>query len=303
MHYVIAGSSGLIGTALVERLRKSGHTCTTLVRREERTETESAWDPPGGMIDPDVIASADIVINLAGASIGGKRLQGAYLEKVRSSRTVTTALLSTTLARTRPDGRLIQASAMGYYGTPGDHPLDETAPVGRTVLAGVVDEWESSTDAAVQAGVAVSLVRTSHVLAPWGGLADRLLPLVRLGLLRSMGNGRQWMPWISLVDAARAFEFLSTRDHRGPINLCSPHETTNREVIHALAHAADRPSLIPVPAWIIRTLIGPASHDMLNSQRLVPTALKKLGFEWTHPTIDTAAEYTMEKLAGINPTH
>ena len=292
MRAVVAGASGLIGTALVPALEAAGYDVVRLVRREVRHLGESEWDPEAGTIDADLVKRADLVVNLAGASIGGRRLTKSYAKVVLDSRLETTGLLARTMAATGR-GRLIQASAMGYYGVRGEDELHERSHPGSGTLPEIAIEWEKAANPAVLAGVSVQWLRTGLVIAPTGGLAKRLLPLIRLGLVRSLGSGKQWMSWISLNDAVRAILFLAQSDHVGPVNLVAPLPARNAQLIAALARAAHRPRLFPVPAPILRLVVGPAADDLLGSQKATPGVLTRLGFSWNHPDIDSAAEWVI----------
>ncbi len=292
MRAVIAGSTGLIGTALAPALSDVGYDVVRLVRRPARGDDESRWDPAAGVIDEDLVGGADLVVNLAGASIGARRLTKAYAKVVLDSRLDTTGLIARTMAASGR-GRLIQASAMGYFGVRGDDVLHERSHPGTGTLPDIVVAWEKAANPAVLAGVQVQWLRTGLVLAPTGGLAKRLLPLVKLGLLRSLGSGKQWMSWITLDDVVRAAVFLSRSDHAGPANLVAPQPARNADVIAALAGAAGRPRLFPVPEWALRLAVGPAADDLLGSQKATPGVLTRLGFTWNHPDIDTAARWVI----------
>ena len=287
-----AGSSGLSGTALVPALEAAGYDGVRLVRREVRNLGESEWDPEAGVIDGDVVKRADLVVNLAGASIGARRLTKSYAKVVLESRLETTGLIARTMADAGR-GRLIQASAMGYFGVRGEAELHERSHPGSGTLPEITIAWEKAANPAVLAGVSVQWLRTGLVIAPTGGLAKRLLPLIRLGLVRSLGSGRQWMSWISLDDAVRAIVFLAQSDHVGPVNVVAPMPARNSELIAALARAARRPRLFPVPAPILRLVVGPAADDLLGSQRARAGVLTRLGFRWNHPSIQDAADWVL----------
>ncbi len=292
MRAVVAGSSGLIGTALVPALEASGYEVVRLVRREARDAGESEWQPDKGLIDADLVKRADLVVNLAGASIGARRLTRAYAKVVLDSRLETTGLLARTMAEAGR-GRLIQASAMGYFGVRGEAELHERSHPGSGTLPEITIAWEQAANPAVLRGVSVQWLRTGLVVAPTGGLAKRLLPLIQLGLVRSLGSGKQWMSWISLDDAVRAIVFLAASDHVGPVNVVAPFPARNAELIAALARAAHRPRLFPVPAPILRLVVGPAADDLLGSQRGLPEVLGGLGFRWNHPDIQSAADWVL----------
>jgi uncharacterized protein (TIGR01777 family) len=295
----ITGASGLIGSALSASLRADGHEVLALVRREARAG-ESRWDPAKGVIDAKALLAADAVVNLAGASIGDKRLTNAYKRVVRQSRTDATSLIVTTLVDGKWGGVLMQGSAMGFYGDRGEEVLTERAGAGKTFLSDIVLAWEASAKPAVDAGIRTVFTRTGLVLAPHGGFAERLLPLVRRGLLRRFASGREFHAWITLEGQVRATRFLIESDHAGPANIVAPHATRDRELIRALATAAGKGAAFPVPAWAMKLGAGEAAVDLLTSQNAQPGVLSRLGFEWHHPTIDGAARWVMAG-AGFAP--
>lgn len=294
MRVVIAGSSGLIGTALKKDLHEGGHDVVALVRRPARDAGESQWDPSAGRVDATLLRSADAVVNLAGASIGDKRLTEAYAQVVRSSRVEATTTLATALADGF-DGVLLQGSAMGYYGHRGEERLTERSAAGTTLLAGIVQDWEAAAQPARDAGVRTITVRTGLVLAPHGGFAERLLPLVTRGLLRSLGRGDAWHSWITLEDHIRALRFLLDSSHDGTANAVAPHPARDAALIRALSEAAGRRPGFRVPAFVLEAAVGPAIEDLLSSQNATPGVLSRLGFEWHHPTIEDAARWVMAR--------
>jgi uncharacterized protein (TIGR01777 family) len=287
---VAAGCSGLVGTALVRSLIDDGNDVLLLVRREAHSDNESTWDPVKGTVDRDLVMSADLVINLAGASVGDHRLTRSYAQTVLDSRVSTTRLLSRTLAE-RGGGRLIQASAMGYYGLRGEELLPERSEPGASLLASITIQWEDATSAAVSAGVRVQWLRTGLVLSPNGGIVARLLPLIRFRLLRSFGPGDNFLSWIALPDAVRAIGLLISSGHFGPVNLVTPNPTPSRDLVQALSEAIGRRGIFPVPGKVVRLTIGPAVDDLLGSQRGVPGVLSRLGFTWEYPDIVSAAAW------------
>ncbi|MFW7415793.1 TIGR01777 family oxidoreductase [Demequina sp. SO4-18] len=300
MRVVIAGSSGLIGTALKESLRADGHDVVALVRREARGPQESSWDPASGEVDRDVLASSDVVINLAGASIGAKRLTDSHADLVLQSRLDSTGTLVRALSAASYGGMLLQGSAMGYYGDRGEDHLTERSGPGDTLLASIVTQWEAAAQPAIDAGIRTVVVRTGLVLAPHGGFAERLIPLVKRGLLRSLGKGTAWHSWITLEDHIRALRFLIDSDHEGPANVIAPIAVRDRDLIRAMSNAAGKSPGLPVPAWALRIAIGRAIEDLLSSQLATPGVLKRLDFAWRHPEIAGAAEWVMTE-AGHAP--
>lgn len=297
MRIVAAGCSGLVGTVLVNSLEDDGHDVTRLVRRPSHTHTESTWDPVAGTVDRDLVLSSDLVINLAGASIGDHRLTRSYAQTVLDSRVSTARLLARILAE-RGGGRFIQASAMGYYGPRGDTLLPERTEPGANLLASITVQWEDAASAAVSAGVRVQWLRTGMVLSPNGGIIAHLLPLIRFRLLRGLGPGDNFLSWITLPDAVRAILFLISSGHFGPVNLIAPQPTPSRVFIQALTEAMGKKGVFPIPGPILRLAMGPAVDDLLGSQRGVPGVLNRLGFEWQHPGIEEASKWVIEEARG-----
>ncbi|MFD7308434.1 TIGR01777 family oxidoreductase [Promicromonospora sp. NPDC059942] len=316
MDVVVAGSHGLIGSALVADLVARGHGVRRLVRRgsESSGVAESSgaaqssgaaetagpsdvrhvpWDPRTGELDPAAVDGADAVVNLAGAGIGDHRWTPAYKQKLLGSRTTTTSLLARTIARLDDPPVLVNASAVGAYGDRGDEVLTEASERGDDFLAGLVKAWESATAPAADAGARVVWLRSGIVLAPSGGALGRLLPLLRLGVGGPLGSGRQWWSWITLTDEVAAIRHVIGADVRGPVNAVAPEPTTNRDLTRALAQALYRPAALKVPTFALRIALGQFAGDLVASQRVVPAVLSRTGFTWTHAAPEEAARWVV----------
>jgi uncharacterized protein (TIGR01777 family) len=294
MRVVVSGSTGLIGTALVERLRADGHDVARLVRGEPppRGGPDIGWDPHAGRLDPAALSGADAVVNLAGAGIGDHRWSDAYKQQILESRTRSTNLLAQAIAA-RDDGPRIMLSASGVhvYGDRGDEELDESsAPADAGFLTSVVRAWEASTAAAEEAGARVVHLRSGVVLTAHGGALTKMLPVFRLGLGGRFGSGRQWMSWISLTDEVAAIVHLLTSELAGPVNLTAPGPVRNADFARALAGVLHRPAIVPVPAFGPRVLLGRELADALlfESQRVVRSALSADGFSFALPSVGPA---------------
>ena len=287
MRIVVAGASGLIGSALVPALRAEGHEVLQLVRRPVRDADELRWDPAAGSIDDDALTGADAVVNLGGVGIGDRRWSGSYKQQVRDSRLAPTEVLADAVARARVPS-LLSASAVGYYGDTGPTEITETAPAGSGFLARVCTDWEAATASAAKARVV--LLRTGLVLSPTGGLLGRLKPLYRLGLGGRLGDGQQYYPWISLDDEVGAIKFLLEHaEVSGPVNLTGPAPVTNAEFNRALGAALHRPAPWPIPGFAIRALVGEFGQEgVLAGQRAVPAVLQEAGYVFRHRTVDAA---------------
>ncbi|KAA0092106.1 TIGR01777 family protein [Mycolicibacterium sp. P1-18] len=288
----IAGSSGLIGSALTSALRAADHRVLRLVRRAPSTADEVFWDPDTGEFDATALRGADAVVNMCGVNVAGKRWSGAFKQSLRDSRIGPTEVLSRAVVESGVPV-LVNSSAVGYYGDARDRVVEESAPVGQGFLAGLCRDWEAATESATAAGVRVVLMRTGLVLSPSGGMLAKLKPLFGLGLGARLGSGRQYMPWITLEDEIRALEFaIDDDDLVGPVNGTGPAPVTNAEFTAALGRVLNRPTPLAVPKFALRAVLGElADEGLLGGQRAIPAALERAGFEFRHHTIGEAMTY------------
>ena len=237
----------------------------------------------------------EAVVHFAGESLGPGRWTAGKKARIRESRIQGTKLLCQQIAQLdSPPKVLLAASGIGYYGDCGDTVVDESAPQGTGFLAELCEEWEAATRPAQEAGVRVVHLRLGIVLGEKGGaLAAMRLPF-RLGLGGRLGSGQQWMPWIGLADTVRAVDFLMTKDcAAGPVNLVSG-AVRNIEFTKALGAAMKRPTLLPVPAWGLRLLLGEAADEMLlSSTRAQPGRLGDLGFVPQQRTLSEALDVAL----------
>jgi uncharacterized protein (TIGR01777 family) len=290
---LMAGASGFLGTRLARRLRESGHQVVRLVRRSPSGADELRWDPAAGDIDPAALPGTDAVINLAGANVADRRWTDKYKQEIRSSRLDTTARLANAIAALPADQRpqvLLNGSAVGYYGDNGDRAVDERTTAGRGFLAELGQQWEAATAPAAKAGTRVVLMRTGLPLDPDGGVLKPLMLPFRLGVGGPIGNGRPYLPWISMPDWLSAVEFLLERsDISGPVNLTGPTPVRSAEFSRALGRQLRRPALIPVPKLAISAILGADfARETLSSLRVLPVVLTDRGFHFAHPTVDDA---------------
>lgn len=296
MRIVIAGSSGLLGTALRERLRERGDEVVCLVRREPLSRDESRWDPRQRLIDPSVIAAADAVVNLAGAGIADRPWTRRYMRELVLSRVGPTATLSRALRETSASGGdprvLLSGSAIGYYGTQrGDTVLGEDAAPGADFLARLCVEWER---AALGSGVRTIRLRTGNVLTNRGGFLGKQRLLYRMGLGGPIGSGQQWLSWITLEDHVSAMVWaLENARESAAFNLVAPEPVRNSDFAHAYARSLNRPALVPFPRRPVAAVMGRQMVDstIMAGQRVVPRGLLAAGFEFRHPDLDSAMEW------------
>jgi len=288
MRIVVAGSSGLIGTALVYELREHEHDVVRLVRRRPRAVDEREWDPPAGRIDESALDGVDAVVNLCGAGIASRRWSHARKQMLLNSRVEPTEVLAAAVAE-RGIPALVNASAVGYYGDTGDRESDENTPNGRGFLAGLCRDWEAATRRAAEAGARVVRLRTGHVLSRRGGLLATLRPLFALGLGGRLGDGLQYMPWLHIADHVAVIRFVLEHDDvSGAVNSCSPNPVTNREFTRTLGRVLNRPAPWFVPRLAIRAAVGEDAGEILFSQRTVPGVLSAHGFSFRYPVLEDA---------------
>jgi uncharacterized protein (TIGR01777 family) len=288
----IAGSSGLIGSALTSALRAADHRVLRIVRRAPSSADEVFWNPDTGEFDSDALRGVDAVVNLCGIGVGEKRWSGAFKQSLRDSRIGPTEVLSHAVVAAGVPA-FVNASAVGFYGDTRGRVVDESSPPGSGFLAGLCEDWEAATEAAQHGGARVVLLRTGLVLSPAGGMLSRIRPLFSLGLGARLGNGKQYMPWISLEDEVRALLFAIGHDEiSGPVNLTGPAPVTNAEFTAAFGRAVNRPTALLVPGFVLRTALGEfADEGLLGGQRAIPAALERAGFEFHHNTIREAFAY------------
>jgi uncharacterized protein (TIGR01777 family) len=292
MRVAVTGSTGLIGTALAQDLRASGTGVVRLVRRDPASDGELRWDPNAADagLSPDALDGVDAVVHLSGAPVASGRWTPARKQELRASRIgSTSAIIRAMLAAPKPPPVLIAGSAVGWYGDTGNEAVDETAPNGSGFLAMLVRDWEAATAPASAAGIRVANLRSGIVLSSRGGMLPRLLLPFRLGLGAEIGDGRQYMSWITLADHIRAVRFLLDRsDLSGPVNLTSPEPATNSVLTKALAANLHRPAMLTVPAAVLRLALGEVSTELLKSCRALPARLEGAGFSFQHPEIGPA---------------
>ena len=289
MTVAITGATGMIGSALVTRLRARGHTVRRLVRSSPQAG-DVVWNPNGTALDERVLDGCDAIVNLAGAPIA-QRWTSSHKRAIHESRVRGTTLIATAVAAMRVKPRVVlSGSAIGYYGDRGDEPLDERSTSGSDFLAGVARDWEAAAAPIAAASVRLVLLRTGIVLSPDGGALAQLLLPFKLGLGGPIGSGRQWMSWISLDDHVSAMEHaLATDGVHGPVNLVAPNPVQNAHFAKVLGHVLGRPALMPVPAFALQLALGEmAERTVLASQRVAPHALLTSGFSFAHATLEAA---------------
>ncbi len=289
MRVLVSGAGGLVGCALVERLQEAGDEVLRLSRSPGQNTV--VWDPAAGVLPADDLAGVDAVVNLAGESIMGL-WTSAKKARIRDSRVRGTDLLSRALASLpAPPRVLVNASAVGYYGARGAEVCYESTTRGAGFLADVGQAWEAAAQPARDASIRVVPVRIGMVLSTAGGALATMLPPFRLGLGGRVGSGRQYMSWISLDDLVGVIDHaLRHDDVTGPVNAVSG-ALTNAEFTRVLGRVLRRPTVVPLPAFAVRLLMGQMGQALLlASTRVEPAVLRERGFAFTDASLDAALE-------------
>jgi uncharacterized protein (TIGR01777 family) len=297
MRVLISGATGLVGTEVRKQLLEQGHEPISLVRRSARNSSEVSYDPVNGVIDANVMNSIDAVVNLAGATTGKLPWTRKYKAELIQSRVETTRLLvSAILAAENPPKVLVSGSASGIYGDAGDAWLDETSPVGTGFLAELASAWEAEALKA-EPKTRVVLARTTMVMSRKLGALGRLLPLLRAGVGGRLGSGKQWWAFISLPDEAGAIiHLINDSNASGAYNITAPEPATCAQLVQALGKALHRPTIVPVPAFALRLAFGEGADELLLcSQKMSATRLLETGFVFKHPTLQSAAQWSVGK--------
>jgi hypothetical protein len=290
MRVLIAGASGLVGSALIPALEAEGADVTRLVRSSAGAG-EIEWHPNIDQIDGTQLEGFDAVINLAGENIAAGRWTDEVKRKIHDSRVNGTRLLSEAIARLKQRPAVfLCASATGIYGDRGDETLDEQSESGSGFLAGVCREWEQATEPALQAGVRTVTLRFGPILAREGGMLAKLLTPFKMGMGGKVGSGKQYISWVAIDDVVNAIKLaLNDASLRGPLNIVSPNPVTNEVFTKTLGHVLSRPTALAMPAFAVRLAFGEMADEMLlTSQRVIPKKLNDAGYEFLQPELEGA---------------
>lgn len=301
MNIFITGGLGFVGRHLSTTLLDDGHNVTAVGRTPN----------PKAMIDHPFfhylaadtakpgewqkrVPEHDIVINLAGKSIftiWTKQVK----EQIYNSRIATTRNVADSLAGATGDKLLISTSAVGYYGDRGEDVLTEKEPPGDDFLSDVGKDWEHEALKAQTDRIRVVLPRFGIVLGQGGGAMASMIPAFKMFLGGRLGSGQQWFPWIHMEDLTAAYQFIiNNQNIAGPVNVCAPQPVRNVELTRALAKQLNRPVMLPMPSFMMKTMLGEFGHVLLCSQRARPAVLLDAGFHFTYPDLNSALDDIVE---------
>lgn len=298
MKVALTGASGLVGRKVCDVLTAGGHQVVRLVRGAEAGRGTASWDPSSGIVAGDEFAGVEAVIHLAGENIASGRWTQEKKEKIERSRVESTGLLCHRLAALDCRPRvLVCASAIGFYGDTGSTLVDEAAPAGSGFLASLCRRWEDACAPAREQGIRVVNLRIGVVLAKEGGALAKMLPPFQMGLGGVIGDGNQYMSWISLDDVAGITEHaLADSTLSGPVNVVAPAAVTNAEFTRILAKVLSRPAVFPVPAFAARMLFGEMADELLlSSVRVRPGKLEAGLYKFRYPDLEGALRHALGK--------
>ena len=307
MRVIITGGTGLIGKAMTASLAAEGYEVIILSRTPAKATglpqgaRAVRWDGQTASGWGDLAEGAEAIVNLAGESIGGENMPALItrpwtrerLQLIRTSRVNAGKAVVQAIEQARVKPRvLVQSSAVGYYGLPGDQEIAEDTPAGNDALAQICLDWEATTASAEALGVRRVVIRTGGVVmsTQGGALPFMLLPF-KLFVGGPLGSGKQWFSWIHIADEVRAIRFLMERaDARGAFNLCAPEPLRNGELARVIGQVMRRPSCVPTPAFAMKLLLGDKAALVLDGQRQVPKRLLELGFQFQFPQAKVALQ-------------
>ena len=295
MNVTLTGATGLIGTAIVNRLLERGDAVTVLSRDPDRARAAlgdveaHAWRPLQEPAPAAALSGREAVVHLAGENVA-QRWTDESRNAIRDSREIGTRNLVAGIAAAEPrPAALVSASAVGYYGPHGDERVTEDAAPGDDFLAQVCVTWEREAARAAEHGLRVAMLRTGVALDQHGGALAKMLPFFRLGIGGPVAGGRQYMPWIHADDIVGLYlAALDDASWEGAINACAPDPVTNRDFSRALGRALHRPAFAPVPGLAVRALYGDMAEIVTTGQRAVPRRALERGYAFRHTDLEQA---------------
>lgn len=292
LRIAISGASGMIGSALSERLRSEGHTVIRLVRTHEATPDSVYWNIEQQVIDAESLEGIDAVVHLAGESVFALRWTGAKKRKILESRVNGTRLLAKALASLKQKPSVfVSGSAIGIYGNGRGTALTESATTDSTTfLAKVCNAWESESKHAARAGIRTVNPRMGIVLSKDGGILGQMLTPFKFGLGGRVGDKDQFISWIAIDDVVGALHHaIRTQGIAGPMNVTAPNPVTMEEFTTTLASILHRPSFLTVPTPLIRIATGTVGDELiLASQRISPGVLTDTDYVFCHTELEPA---------------
>jgi uncharacterized protein len=294
MKILITGATGLIGQKLARRLMDEGHSVVALSRSKERgtklgLETFE-WQPERESPPAEALDGVEIVVHLAGEHIAAERWNETQKKRILDSRVRSTKNLVAGMEamKVRPKA-FICASATGFYGDGGERILTENSTAGNDFLSKVCVEWEAAASGAEALGIRVARIRIGIVMALESGALQQMMPVFKLGIGGSLGDGKQWFPWVHVDDTVGIFHHAITNNAvHGAVNAAAPNPVTNAEFTSTLAAALHRPAFFFVPEFALNLALGEMGAMLVASYRVAPQAALASGYQFKYPVLESA---------------
>lgn len=296
---IIAGATGLIGKRIIYLLLNKGYSVCILTRNIEsamRRFNDTSidfinWDysmPSDNLIE--YIENSFAVINFAGASIGGKRWNESYKRVLYDSRIVTTRKIAEAISKCKNKPEcLINSSAIGYYGTTRTEVLDEDSKPGDDFLSKLCFDWEKEAYSMEKHGLRVITLRIGIVLDKCEGALQKFLLTFKLFIGGHQGSGKQWISWIHIDDLVNLIFFvLENKEIKGAINCTSPNSVSNKQFCKTLGKVLNRPSIFPVPGFVLKIAIGEFAKYLIKGRKVIPFRATKNGFQFRYDNLENA---------------
>jgi uncharacterized protein len=295
MKILITGASGLIGKALQESFKQKGHQMLLASRSEAKDDRHIQWSVETGFRDEDLsrLEGLDAVVHLAGENVSGLRWTDEKKKAIRDSRVFGTRSMIETFDKLAEKPKVfISGSAIGFYGDRGDEELTESSSAGKTFLADVCREWESESRRAEDLGIRTVLLRTGIVLSKDGGALATMLTPFKFGVGGVVGDGKQWMSWISLDDVVGIVNFvLENETVRGAVNVVAPNPVSNEQFTKSLGTVLYRPTFLPLPEFAVHMVFGEMGDALLlDSTKVIPKRLTDTGYQFKFTNLREALE-------------
>lgn len=289
---LIAGGSGLVGTALIESLQKDGYQVRLLTRSKPQTPWQFQWNPARKVIDEAAFHQVDYIINLAGSNVGKGRWTAEKKQEHLKSRVESTQLLVNKIIEQKlPLKKFIQASAIGYYGTSDkDIEWEENHPAGQDFLANLTRRWEAETDALIKAQIPTLILRIGVVLSKEDGAYKAIIKPVKWYSGMPLGRGNQYIPWIHIHDLVGVFHYgMVQESFTGVFNVVAPNPVTNKEFMKLGARLLRKPLWpINIPSAAIRLMLGEKADIVLEGNRVSCKKLLDTGFAFRYTYLESA---------------
>ena len=295
MKVAITGATGFVGSRLVERLQAQGHQPLILTRNRASADRAFptleivAYTPTESGSWQQAIAGCDAVVHLAGEPIAESRWTPERKQEILKSRQLSTQKIVEAIAQANPKPTvLVNASAIGYYGTSETATFDESSPAGDDFLAEVCQAWEAEAQKVKDAGVRLVILRLGIVLGDGGALA-KMTPPFKVFAGGPIGSGRQWFSWIHRDDLVNLIlEALTGKDIEGVFNATAPNPVRMTELCQTIGETLNRPSWLPVPSFALEALLGEGAKVVLEGQQVLPKRTTSYGFKYRYPTVKQA---------------